>query len=48
MVLQSFQYIKSSVLVRTLLELEPDHPEPEPMVQFEVRHIASTEPKVWF
>jgi hypothetical protein len=40
MVLQSFWYIKSLVLVRAFLELELDHPEPEPMVQFEVWHIA--------
>ena len=34
--------------VRTLLNLEPNAPEPELKVQFEVQQIARTEPKVRF
>jgi hypothetical protein len=48
-ILDNFWYKeKVRLWVRTLLNLEPNPPEPEPAVQFQVQPIASTEPQVRF
>jgi hypothetical protein len=47
-VLEYFWYKKVQFWVWTLLNLDPNCPEPEPMVRFEVQLISWMEPEVQF
>jgi hypothetical protein len=47
-VLENFWDKEVRFWVQTLLNLEPNPPEPEPIVRFEVQQIVWTEPEVQF